>query len=204
MRPGGKLWPYSDTAAPVIHEIRFFELPEWTIDRLMPWADDGAVPTTSNVVSRVVDMRAWISDPQSLSESAANFTVSRLRNDIAPYRLHVKVTRIGARRSAINRDVFRGDVALTLADGRRGPLPFGFLYAPGTLTAVGAEACLAAAGGAGCQGTYWYHVFATSTSRYWDTRRYANGRYRIDVRAWDASGNETSKSVIVRVANGKR
>lgn len=204
LRPGGKLWPYSDGAAPVIHEIRFFELPQWSLDLLMPWADDGAVAATSDVLQGVVDMRASISDPQSLGNAGAvNSTLMRLRNAIAPYRLHLEVRRLGARRDLIDRDVFRGDVALTLDRGRHGgALLFGSLYAPGTSPALGAEACLATADGAGCQGTYSYRLFATSTSRYWDTRFYRNGRYRVDITAWDAWGNATSKTVVVRVANG--
>jgi hypothetical protein len=202
LRPGGKLSPYSDTAPPIIHDIRFFELPQWSLDRLMPWADDGAFVTSSNVLSGVVDMRASVSDPQSFGNAAAvNSTLVRLRNEIAPYRLHVELRRVGARADLVNRDVFRGDIALSLADAGHGALPFGSLYAPGTSPAASAETCLGPDGGARCQGTYWYRVFATSSSRSWDTRRYPNGRYRVTISAWDAWGNETSKSVVVTVAN---
>jgi hypothetical protein len=46
---------------------------------------------------------------------------------------------------------------------------------------------------------YWFRLFPL---RFWDTRQLADGRYRLEVRAWDVAGNLARESVDVRIANG--
>ena len=36
-----------------------------------------------------------------------------------------------------------------------------------------------------CDGVYWFRLFP----RYWDTTRLPDGRYDVEVRAWDVAGN---------------
>ena len=50
-----------------------------------------------------------------------------------------------------------------------------------------------------CDGVYWLRVFPL---RYWDTTKLADGRYRLEVRAWSATGNLARASVLVTIANG--
>ena len=52
-----------------------------------------------------------------------------------------------------------------------------------------------------CSGTYWFRLFARPTSAYWDTRRTADGNYRLRVRAWDAAGNSASAQARVTIRN---
>jgi hypothetical protein len=50
-----------------------------------------------------------------------------------------------------------------------------------------------------CDGVYWFRLFPL---RYWDTTRLPDGRYRLEVRAWDVAGNVGEAEALVRIANG--
>jgi hypothetical protein len=52
-----------------------------------------------------------------------------------------------------------------------------------------------------CQGISWLRLLARSNGADWNTTKYPNGRYRLDVTAWDAVGNRSQKSLTVTARN---
>ena len=51
------------------------------------------------------------------------------------------------------------------------------------------------------QGEYWFRLFARPNTCFWDTTEVRDGRYRLDVTAWDLTGNFDRQSVEVTVTN---
>jgi hypothetical protein len=79
-------------------------------------------------------------------------------------------------------------------------------WAPGFARWLPFTTCLRRNDYSKCAGAYWYRAFAradgSSWLRYWDTRRYANGRYRITISLTSHTGKTGSRQTIVTVANG--
>ena len=50
-----------------------------------------------------------------------------------------------------------------------------------------------------CDGSYWFRLFPLN---YWDTTSVPDGRYRLEVRAWDVAGNLGEAEALVTTANG--
>jgi hypothetical protein len=85
------------------------------------------------------------------------------------------------------------------------PVIFDYHFAPGTRENTPAAECMdqkyVDPAQPTCKGAYWLRLFARQNGADWDTTRYANGAYRLDVTAWDTSGNHTTKSIRVSVRN---
>jgi hypothetical protein len=190
----GKIRPYRDTAPPVFHEIGFYTpaMPPDRGTRLEP-----------DKLKGIVDMRAWVADPQSFR----GWMVGRyapLLNEHHPYEISMRLTQVETGRRW-SWTVFRGDVWLGAQIPRvGGPVPFWYHYAPGTRQNR-KPTCLARPQSPNrpnpCSTIHWLRLFALSNRAYWDTRRFANGVYRIRVTASDIAGNTTSTAVGVRLAN---
>ena len=52
-----------------------------------------------------------------------------------------------------------------------------------------------------CLGVSWLRLFARWNGADWDTTKYRNGRYRLEVTAWDAVGNRSRAAVTVAIHN---
>jgi hypothetical protein len=192
LRPGGKIHPYVDRAAPVIHEVRFHvpSTPAWgrrsaaRVARLPP-VGRRLAPSR---LSGVVDVRVRASDPQSFIGWFKD--VPWLAAPHHPYRLAVIVFSHETGRVVVDREVFRSDRMLTLPAGQH--------YAPGTEQNLPANACVRLHARVRCDGVYWFRLFPRP---YWDTARLPNGGYRLRVRVWDAAGNEARDDTDVRIRN---
>ena len=193
LRPGGKLRPYVDRAAPEIREIRFYApaTPAW-----------GRRPSTSvarlpqagrrldkNALFGLVDVRVRVSDPQSFIGWFEE--LPWLAAPHHPFRIAVEIVHAASGRVVRRREVFRGESLLGMPTGRH--------FAPGTEQNLPANGCMRLHRSVRCDGIYWFRLFPL---RYWDTRRLADGRYRIVVRVWDVAGNVARAAVEVRIANG--
>jgi hypothetical protein len=194
---GGKLGPYTDTAPPEVREISFYTpaSPPDRGHRLDPQALRG-----------VVDVRARVGDPQSFAGWMTG-ELAPLLGEHHPYELRVRLRRVGTNR-VWRWTVFRADVWLGSQNAAaRTPVPFRHHFAPGSFQNVKIPHCLnrleraADKSKVDCKGTTRFRLFARSTTPYWDTRTLPNGRYRIEVRARDVSGNEGSGVTFATVSN---
>lgn len=206
IHPGGKLAPFVDSSPPAIRSIRFFT-PTATV-----WERDGAVlvaPPRGTLLSPsglrgLVDVRAEIDDPQSFR----GWFAGRYAGLYAPHhpsRVRVTLRRVGAARTPlVDRDVFRGE--RVLGEGEEVTIvepsvAFAGHFAPGTRQNLGAKRCMEQAP-APCAGRTVLRLFAGAGGRrFWNTKLVPNGRYRLTVGAWDRSGNRTTRSVLVVIAN---
>jgi hypothetical protein len=191
---GGKIRPYSDTARPLIHEIRFHEpaMPPEFGRQLNPTKLQG-----------LVDVRAWIGDPQSVRSWMVG-RMAPLLADHHPYSVRVRLTRLKDRRTWAW-TLFRADVWLsTQVVSLAAPVPFRYHYAPGSVANLRIPSCLnqqSRPHPRNCNGKYRLRLFATPNSAYWNTRAFRNGRYRINVMVSDISGNKANASAEAAVAN---
>ncbi len=206
LRPGSKVAPYVDTERPVIRSLRFFA-PANTV-----WEQDGAIvvaPASGLELAPAalrgkVDVRAEIADPQSFRGWLTG-THAGLYSDHHPYRVRLTVRRDGASGAPLLvRNVFRGERILGKGEEVTilpPTLGFGVHFAPETRQNFGAQRC-ADAGFTGCAGRFVLRLFsAPGGRRYWDTRKVANGSYRLTVEAFDAKGNSRTRSATVTVSN---
>jgi hypothetical protein len=190
LRPAGKLRPFSDAAAPVIDEVRFYTPaePDWTrrAGNAARLRQAGRRLDRTRLSGRI-DVRALVRDPQSFIGWFRE--VPALAAPHHPYRLGLLLVERRSERVVLRRTVF---IALT-------PPAFeaGQHYAPGTMQNLPANVCLAGRGGP-CDGVYWFRLFQRP---YWDTTRLGNGRYVLVVRAWDLAGNRARKDVEIRIDN---
>jgi O-antigen ligase len=192
VHPGMKLAPYVDREPPRIRALAFYRpaMPRWTAAAEAAFPQAG-VPIPRSRLSGRVDVRAWIDDPPPGR--------GRLAAPTQPYRVALEAVRASDGRPVLARTVFRSDVFLGSSLGTEA-VPIGYHYAPGTRETLPAAACLRARRGR-CAGTYWFRLFARPTSAYWDTRRTPNGSYLLHVTAWDAAGNEATRTTRIRIRN---
>jgi hypothetical protein len=184
LHAGGKLRPFADTAAPIVHELAFFR------------RGSSLSPTR---LSGRVDARALISDPQSFRGWMTG-PFAPLYADHHPYALIVRLVRLSGGRTW-RRTLFRADAVLGAPAASLGtPIPFKHHYAPTSRQNLPANACLARQP-VDCTGRYWLRLFATRNGFTWDTRGFRNGVYRMTVTARDLRGNRASASVEVTIAN---
>ena len=190
LRPGGKLRPFVDSAPPSLDAIRFHEpaLPNWTrrtanVARL-PAA---GVRLDKRRLSGRVDVRVRVHDPQSFIGFFAE--LPWLAAPHHPFRLAVTIVCATTGAIVHDGDVFRAERMLTQPTGRH--------FAPGTDQNLPANACMRLRRTVACDGVYWFRLFPS----YWDTRRLANGRYVLRIRAWDTVGNVARAETEVAVAN---
>jgi hypothetical protein len=193
----GKIAPYVDESAPVVHDIRFFGAvtPAWRVGlgrAVFPAAGRELDPLA---LSGPVDVRARIEDPQSFEGWFAD--VPLLRTAHHPAHVRIRLTRLDDGTRILERDVFKTDVTLA-REGPR-PVPISHHYAPGTRQNLRAKTALAR--GRPGAGELWFRLFAGSGGPYWDTRAVRNGPYRLRVAAWDLTGNRAVETIDVAVAN---
>jgi hypothetical protein len=206
LHPAGKLAPLVDTAPPVIHAVRFFTpaFGGWTITNNTRWSPDAGRQLSANALHGFVDVRAWIGDPQSFK----GYFVSHpeLETELHPDRVAIKVTRSRDGGTVVEQDVYRANTFLEAALPLRGlPVIFDYHFAPGTSENTPAFECenhlYLDPGRPTCRGVYWLRLLARANGADWDTTRVDNGRYRIEVTAWDAAGNRAVRRVDVTVRN---
>ena len=190
LRPGGRLKPFTDTAPPVIHEVRFYTPAEPAWKRRAPsvaWLPPAGRRLDRTRLAGLVDIRVRLSDPQSFIGWVSE--LPRLAAPHHPYRLGLLLVERGSGRVVLRRTVF-----LSMTEP---PFPASQHYAPGTDQNLSAKACLAG-NIARCDGVYWFRLFQRP---YWNTSRLRNGRYILVVRAWDTAGNRARKDVEIRIDN---
>jgi murein DD-endopeptidase MepM/ murein hydrolase activator NlpD len=196
LHPGGKLRPYTDTKRPVIHAFRFFRRapPLWTNPGGAMWSPTTGRPLAPESLSGIVDVRVWMSDPQSFRGWLTRRP--ELYADLHPYRAVVSVVRLRDGRRLLRHELFNAFFPYSL--------PLNNHFAPGTRANRQAAFCYRHRRRlpVPCPGRYWVHAFGTPARAYWDTRSFANGRYRIRVRAWDPLGHGGSRGIDVRIHNG--
>jgi O-antigen ligase len=197
VHPGMKLGPYVDRQPPEIRAIAFYRpaMPRWIAAERAVFPTAGVrFPRTSTgraLLSGRVDVRAWIDDPPPRP--------SVLGSAAPPDGVALQVVREGDGRPVLGRTVFRAAVFLGDSRGTQA-VPIGYHYAPGTRETLPVGLCLKAQR-TDCGARYWFRLFARPTSAYWDTRRIANGTYRLRVRAWDASGNSATAAARITIRN---
>jgi hypothetical protein len=191
LRPGGKLDPYVDTAAPEIREVRFYTVayPAWgrrpttSVARLPP----AGVRLEKGALAGRVDVRVRVSDPQSFIGWFRD--LPHLAAPHHPFRLQVTILEAATERRVRRREAFRSEQVLDQPAGRH--------FAPGTEQNLPASGCMRRHGELSCDGVYWFRLFPLG----WDTTRLADGRYVVQVKAWDAAGNVAAVDVPVTIAN---
>jgi hypothetical protein len=197
----GKLAPYVDTVAPVIHDLGFWTpaSPRWRKPQGVAAFSAGGTRLDPAQLSGRVDVRARIEDPQSFTGWFKQLPA--LETAHHPARVHLAVVRHDDGKTILDRDVFTTDVTLGPEARRVGrtPVPFSNHYAPGTRQNLRARTTLRLDRPG--RGQLWFRVFARPRSLYWDTRQVRNGAYRLTVSAWDIAGNRTEASVDAVVAN---
>jgi hypothetical protein len=193
LRPGGKLHPFVDRAAPEIREIRFHApaTPDWT---RRPNTSVARLPHGGRRLDRDrlfgrVDVRVRVSDPQTFTGWFEE--LPWLAAPHHPFRLAVTIRHLPTGRAVRRREVFRAEQMLGMSAGRH--------YAPGTEQNLPANGCMRFHSSVRCDGVYWFRLFPL---RYWDTTRLPDGRYLLEVRAWDVAGNRGEAEVAVTIANG--
>jgi len=193
LRREGKLYPFVDRARPVIREVRFHApaTPAWarranTSVARLPGA---GTRLDKDRLAGLVDVRVRVSDPQSFIGWFEQ--LPWLAAPHHPHRLAVRIVAMSTGRVVRRREVFRAEKMLGLAAGRH--------FAPGTEQNLPANGCMRLHGSVRCDGVYWFRLFPL---RYWDTTKLGDGRYRLEVRAWDVAGNVGEAEAVVRIANG--
>lgn len=192
LRPGGKLDPYVDTAAPVIREIRFYTPanPAWerrpttSVARLPP----AGQRLPKDALHGPVDVRVRVSDPQSFIGWFSE--LPHLAAPHHPFRLAVTIVDVLSGHTVRRREAFRAEQLLDQPAAQH--------FAPGTEQNLPANGCMRRHGALSCDGIYWFRLFP----RGWDTARLSDGRYEVRVRAWDVAGNVARADVLVTIANG--
>jgi hypothetical protein len=209
LHPGMKLAPYSDTLPPLIHAIRFYTpaFAGWQITNNTRWAPDAGRRLPPTNLHGFIDVRAWIGDPQSFRGFFDQ--LPELYADLQPDRVAIRLTRLSDQKVVLEQDVFQAGAFLEAGLPSRGlPVIFDYHYAPLTRENVPAFECerklYINPAQPTCQGTYWFRLFARANGADWDTTRYADGRYRLDISAWDTAANRSQKSATVVIRNSKR
>ena len=192
LHAGSRIAPYTDTTPPVVGALRFVTPPAH------PWQPatnlaqpDSSRPLPANGLHGLVELRARIGDPQSyLGFLARN---PAWPTQFHPYRLSVEI-----------RDARTGAIVLRRVSFQSDQLPqtpYLVHYAPGTVEDDNMLECVGPPQLARCAGVYWFRPFSRFHQEFWDTRRVANGRYRVAVFAFDLAGNVGSRSITVSVVN---
>jgi hypothetical protein len=189
---GGKIAPYTETAAPVVRLLRFFAA---TPPASKPQAGlagfDGSTLVSPDRLHGRVELRAEIGDPQSYWGFIARHP--RWETLVHPYRVVVTVRSQRTHAVVLHRVAF--------VSGQLPSAPYGVHYAPGTVQSLTIPQCRAAPSGTSCSGTYWFRPFSRFRRESWDTESVPNGVYDVTVSAWDITGNRGTRTARVVVAN---
>jgi hypothetical protein len=192
LRPGGKIRPYADSAAPDIQEIRFYApaTPAW---KRRPGTSVALLPQAGTRLDKrrlagKVDVRVRLNDPQSFIGWFRD--LPWLAAPHHPHRLAITIVQLATGETVVDRDTFRSEQMLDLPAGQH--------YAPGTEQNLPANACMQRHRSVRCDGIYWFRLFPRP---YWDTTRLPNGRYRLRIKAWDVADNPAKADTEVTIAN---
>ena len=135
LRPGGKLQPYVDRAAPLsgssLLRSRDARLGTATENERRPPPASRAASDRDALFGRV-DVRVRVSDPQSFIGWFEE--LPQLAAPHHPFRIAVTIMHVATRRTVRRREVFRAEQLLGLAAGRH--------YAPGTEQNLPASGCM--------------------------------------------------------------
>ena len=200
LHAASKIAPFVDTAPPVVRDVRFYSpaTPSWTTENGVLVSADAGERLEPSALTGEVDVRVLAGDEQSFAGWFADLPA--LTSEHHPRRLALRVTRLWDGAVVHDRDVFVADALLN--EPLFGPtIPFDFHYAPGMRQNISVARCLSLHP-ADCRGALWLRAFARPDGAYWDTTREWNGRYRLDVTAWDSVGNAATRSADVTIANG--
>ena len=187
----GHLGPYTDTASPTIHALKFVTPPArpW-LPKVSLAQPDSSTQLKPGDLHGLVELRANIDDPQSflgfLNQNPAWIT------NFAPYRVTVQI-RNSSGHTIMNRTSFRAD--------QLPQTPFIVHYAPGTIEDDNMQECVGPPAKTKCIGSYWLRPFSRFKQEYWNTKSVPNGTYTVTVRAYDLAGNIGSRSALVTVKN---
>jgi hypothetical protein len=191
LRRGGKVRPYVDHATPEVSDIRYYTpaVPAWgrrtgNVVRL----PQAGTRLDKSRLAGIVDVRVRADDPQSFSGWFHD--LPWLAAPHHPNRLAVTIVHLGSGEIVERREVFRSDEFPRIRAEQH--------YAPGTDQNLPANGCMRRHRSLRCNGIYWFRVFPEP---YWDTRRFANGRYLLRVRAWDIAGNTAKADSQVTIRN---
>jgi murein DD-endopeptidase MepM/ murein hydrolase activator NlpD len=198
LHPGGKLRPYADSKAPVVHSFAFFRPAPilWTAPRGAMRSPANGVRLSADRLSGIVDVRVRISDPQSFRGWLKSLPY--LYADIHPYRVALRVVRLQDGVDVLSRDVSNAVFPYTRPPNNH--------FAPGSRANERDATCYryrhrGLSLPVPCPGRFWLHAFAGTTTPHWDTRGVPDGRYRLRVTAWDPLGHKGSRSVEISVDN---
>ena len=192
LHTGGRLVPYTDTAAPVVSALVFHTPPktEWSPVKTLAQPDTSTVlePTA---LHGLVELRAKAADPQSFLGFLADN--SAWPTEFTPYRLTVSVTSLATGRAILRRAAFQAD--------QLPQTPYVVHYAPGTIEDENMKECVGPPQHAHCSGAYWFRPFTQFAHGYWNTRTVPNGSYSVEVSAYDLAGNRGTRTETVVVKN---
>ena len=192
LHKGGRLGPYTDTAAPVVRALTFHTPPAgaWMPTKSLAQPDTSTVMQPS-ALHGLVELRAKIDDPQSFLGFLARNPA--WPTQFTPYRVTVTIRRSATGVRVMNRTSFQAD--------QLPQTPYIVHYAPGTIEDENMPECVGPPAHTHCTGTTWLRPFSRFKHEYWDTRTVTNGLYLLTVRAYDVAGNLGSRTVTVVVGN---
>ena len=192
LRRDGKLHPYVDRADPRIHEIRFYTpaKPHWGLRR------------RGNVVRLPPAGRRLDKDRLAGTSTCACTPTTRSRSSAGSQTCRGsprRIIRSGSRSSRCTSAAASSSTG-ERSSGRiaspRCPSASTSRPAP-TRTCPRTAACASTARSAATAST----GSASFREPYWDTTRFANGRYRLRVRAWDIAGNSVKLDSNLTIKN---
>jgi hypothetical protein len=191
--PASYLWPYVDTATPVIGKIAFYTpaTASWLTVQGALTSPPAGIELSREALRGDVDVRALVGDRQSFWGWMKG-RLALLRSEISPYEIVVTLRQhLGL--PLWSHVLFKAD-QLPTDDA------FANRYAPGTLQNLPAYDCRTS-DAISCTGRYWFHAGGTGAMPYWDTTSVRDGAYDLCVTAFDASHNRARRCVAVTVAN---
>ena len=152
---------------------------------------DGATELELGDLHGAVDLRAWINDAQGF------LGVFRKQPDlastIAPYRDLGPDPAVATHAIVWQRTIFQSDMLLS------GVIPFFALYASGARPSLSDYECLHSR--IPCDGRLFYHLIVVGGRDLWDTRSVSNGAYTLTIRAYDITGNVSTRVAAMHVRN---
>ncbi len=186
---GGKIEPYTDTAAPLVQRLRFFGSAARNLSGAL--GSSAALVPQSRRLHGLVELRAEIGDPQSYWGFIGRHP--RWKTLFHPYRVEVTIRARATREIVLRRVSFQSDQLPST--------PYAVHYAPGTAQNETIPQCRAGPPRARCAGTYWFRPLSRSRAELWNTWKVRDGAYDVTVRALDVAGNSGSATARIVVAN---
>ena len=194
LHAGGKLAPIVDRAPPQIRAVYAYGPPAawWRPDDAVDLPNpDGATQLELGDLHGAVDLRAWIDDGQGFLGVFKK--QPDLSSTIAPYKVWVQIRQVATHAIVWQRTIFQSDMFLS------GVIPFFALYASGARPTLSDYQCLHSR--IPCDGRLFYHLIVVGGRDLWDTRSVSNGAYTLTIRAYDITGNVSTRVAAMHVRN---